>query len=263
MISPSGVSAMFPIKFVHKVVDTIRLWEGGRRIIKICHQPVPVESGVELVSAPEKTAYVEGEALDLTGGRISVNYDNGESRLLNLTADMVSGFDPAVTGTQTVTVAYGEFTASFEVEVSEKQMTEIRITSLPDKLEYGLGEELDLTGVEVTAYYNNGESELLAPEAYAVSGYEATEGEHVVTVSVGDFSDSFTVTVVKRYRLGDPDEDGEITVADALIALRVAAKLAGPTEWFLATCDIDGNGAIEVNDALSILRVAVKLADGF
>jgi hypothetical protein len=60
---------------------------------------------------------------------------------------------------------------------------------------------------------------------------------------------------------GDPDGDGEITVADALAALRVAAKLAEPTEDLLAACDIDGDGAITVADALSILRVAAKLAD--
>ncbi len=60
---------------------------------------------------------------------------------------------------------------------------------------------------------------------------------------------------------GDPDGDGEITVSDALAALRVAAKLAEPTPVLLACCDIDGDGEISVSDALSILRVAAKLAD--
>ena len=43
--------------------------------------------------------------------------------------------------------------------------------------------------------------------------------------------------------------------------LRVAAKLAEPTETLLAAGDSDGVGAITVADALSILRVAAKLAD--
>ena len=60
---------------------------------------------------------------------------------------------------------------------------------------------------------------------------------------------------------GDPDGDGQITVADALSALRVAARLATPSRDFIDCCDIDGDGAITVADALSILRVAAKLAD--
>ena len=60
---------------------------------------------------------------------------------------------------------------------------------------------------------------------------------------------------------GDPTGNGKIEVDDALAALRVAAKLAEPTDELLAACDIDGNGKIEVDDALAILRVAAKLAD--
>ena len=62
---------------------------------------------------------------------------------------------------------------------------------------------------------------------------------------------------------GDPDGDGVTTVADALIALRIAAKLAPETANDIAIMDIDGDGHISVADALSILRVAAKLADPF
>ncbi|MBO4933823.1 MAG: choice-of-anchor J domain-containing protein [Clostridia bacterium] len=60
---------------------------------------------------------------------------------------------------------------------------------------------------------------------------------------------------------GDMDGDGEITVADALAALRIAAKLAEETDEAIAIGDIDGDNAITVSDALAILRVAAKLAD--
>ncbi|MBR5941722.1 MAG: dockerin type I repeat-containing protein, partial [Clostridia bacterium] len=59
---------------------------------------------------------------------------------------------------------------------------------------------------------------------------------------------------------GDMDGDGEITVADALKALRIAAKLVEPTAEDLALGDTDGDGEITVADALKILRVAAKLA---
>jgi len=59
---------------------------------------------------------------------------------------------------------------------------------------------------------------------------------------------------------GDFDGDGKITVADALAALRIAAKLAEETYESIIIGDIDGDGHITVSDALSILRVAAKLA---
>ena len=58
---------------------------------------------------------------------------------------------------------------------------------------------------------------------------------------------------------GDMDGDGEITVADALKALRIAAKLVNPTPEDIAIGDVDGDGDITVADALKILRVAAQL----
>ena len=60
---------------------------------------------------------------------------------------------------------------------------------------------------------------------------------------------------------GDMDKDGEITVADALKALRIAAKLVNATSDDMTRGDIDTDGEITVADALKILRVAAKLAN--
>jgi len=60
---------------------------------------------------------------------------------------------------------------------------------------------------------------------------------------------------------GDFDGDGEITVADALAALRIAARMAESSDEAIAIGDIDGDGEITVADALAILRVAAKMAD--
>ena len=60
---------------------------------------------------------------------------------------------------------------------------------------------------------------------------------------------------------GDFDGDKQITVADALAALRIAAKLVEETDDAVAIGDTDGDGHVTVADALAILRVAAKLAD--
>lgn len=72
--------------------------------------------------------------------------------------------------------------------------------------------------------------------------------------------DEYTEILPKLLR-GDPDGDGDITVADALGALRVAARLTEATPELIACCDTDGDEAVTVADALIILRVAAKLAD--
>ncbi len=85
-----------------------------------------------------------------------------------------------------------------------------------------------------------------------------------VTKVTGDLTITVTVkSASAAVLIGDMDKDGEITVADALAALRIAAKLAEETEEALATGDVDGDGSITVSDALRILRVAAGLAEGF
>ena len=64
---------------------------------------------------------------------------------------------------------------------------------------------------------------------------------------------------IPKYYKGDFDFDGTITPADALSALRIAARLASPTELALAIMDIDRDGRISVGDALQILRRAAKI----
>ena len=77
----------------------------------------------------------------------------------------ISGYDKDTEGTQEITVTYTEgeqtVTATFNVtvkasgsEVPEVTLTSITVTA-PAKLEYTVGEELDLTGMTVTAVYSD------------------------------------------------------------------------------------------------------------
>ena len=59
---------------------------------------------------------------------------------------------------------------------------------------------------------------------------------------------------------GDIDGDGEVTVTDALAALRAAVGLAEIGDEAFALADVDGDGEITVSDALRILRTAAGLA---
>ena len=62
---------------------------------------------------------------------------------------------------------------------------------------------------------------------------------------------------------GDLDGNGEVTVSDAIIALRCGMGLTELTGPQLAAGDIDSNGAVDVSDAIMILRRAMGIIDGF
>ena len=96
-----------------------------------------------VLTPPTKVKYVEGQSLDLTGGKVIVSYNDDTSEKIDLTSDMVSGYDKDHLGKQTITVTYQGKTATFEVEVIKKEATKIELVTLPDKVEYIRGQKLD------------------------------------------------------------------------------------------------------------------------
>ena len=129
------------------------------------------------------------------------------------------------------------------------------------------GAEFDLytAGDPIVATWTpEGATATLNGEEY-LAGTAITEvGEYVLVVTNGSKSVTVNFTVIDTkpaQKRGDFNGDGKITVADALDALRIAARLAPETPEALAIADIDRDGKIGVNDALAILRVAARLAD--
>ena len=75
-------------------------------------------TGIEITAEPTKKTYSVGDTLDLTGGKIKVTYEDGKTDTVDITSDMVSGFDSTVEGDKTVIVTYGGFTDTFMVTVA-------------------------------------------------------------------------------------------------------------------------------------------------
>lgn len=78
---------------------------------------VKVMKGDEF-TAPEKIVYTIGDELDLTGGKITkYNPDGSVKEVINLTIDMVSGFDSSATGSKTLTVTYENTKYTYGISV--------------------------------------------------------------------------------------------------------------------------------------------------
>ncbi|MCL2751454.1 MAG: bacterial Ig-like domain-containing protein [Firmicutes bacterium] len=66
---------------------------------------------------PAKIVYNIGEAIDLTGCKITVSFDNGTTATIDVTSAMIAGFDSSEAGTVTVTITYQGISKNFDVTV--------------------------------------------------------------------------------------------------------------------------------------------------
>ena len=105
--------------------------------------------------------------------------------------------------------------------------------------------------------------ESYAPYAAALKNAQAVRNnrysaQNVIDSAAQALSEAAAALVEMRVQ-GDVDNDGEVTVSDALAALRIAAKLRESDAYALSVGDLDGDEAITVADALAILRIALGL----
>ena len=189
--------------FVGFDFDTVWTMEGNEDYLYPELQNVPMQFEKELasisVTPPTKTEYLEGkEQLDVTGGKLTLTYNNGTTEEIDLAADMVSGFDNAKVGKQTLTVTYQGKTTTLEVEIIAKSLDGIAVTAPPTKTTYLEGKDkLDVTGGKLTLTYNNGTTEVIDLAADMVSGFDNTKvGKQTLTVTYQGKTTTFEVEII-------------------------------------------------------------------
>lgn len=152
---------------------------------------------ISMYILPDQCKYYEKDNLTVMGGMIKVVYNNGDEDYLELTPEMVSGFDNTKIGPQTLTVRYGEYTTTYDIEILQREVQSIFISKKPEKKRYLINvEELDLTGGELKVYFNNGTSEIIEITPDMVSGFDNTvRGENQIKVSYGGETAYFFVDI--------------------------------------------------------------------
>lgn len=164
--------------------------------VTVKERPAATVTGITMKANPAKTTYACGEELDLTGAQIEVSYSYGDPRTLDVGASMVSGYDKAAAGRQTITVAYDGKTTTFEVVVQPAAVTGIAMKTLPVKTTYQKGEELDLTGAQIEVSYSYGDPKTVEVTADMVSGYDKnTAGKQTITVTYEGKTAVFDVVI--------------------------------------------------------------------
>jgi hypothetical protein len=151
---------------------------------------------ITITSPPIKTLYTQGDPLDITGLVVTGTYADGTTKAETVSLSSVRGYNAEVMGTQTLTVAVNDKTATFIVTVNELILQSIAVTSLPVKTVYIKGETLDITGLVVTGTYSNGMTSVAIVNLSDISGYDAnTEGQQTLIVTITGKTATFTVTV--------------------------------------------------------------------
>lgn len=101
-------------------------------------------------------------------------------------------------GNEVKTILVGSMKSySLTAQWEAKSIEEIKVTKDPTKIEYKGGETIDLTGIEVTAYYNDETTEVINAEQLTHNEY-VNYGETKVELEYQGFTTSFNVTVEKN-----------------------------------------------------------------
>ncbi len=157
----------------------------------------------------------------------------------------------------------GEVTARAEdslvrtVYEAVKRFTGVDPIHSPDPADYTAVNEALQSAPDDLTYYTKATADALEAAVAAVEYGLLSDRQAEVDKMAQAIKDA--VAGLKERLPGDLDGDDEVTVTDALKALRAAVGLDILTEGETLTADLNDSGETEVTDALMILRIAVGL----
>lgn len=166
--------------------------------MKIGIQVVEKElSGICIKQAPSKLIYVKGvDDLDVSGGIIELQYNNGTKAEIPVEKEMVDGFDKNKEGIQELNIQYNGLSTSLKVEVVK--IESIQVGSLPSKLTYVQGQPLNTEGGTLEVIYGNGDSGIIDLSKTQISYSKNQTGKVTVDVIYYDYKTSFDIVVNEK-----------------------------------------------------------------
>ena len=180
----------------------------GAKTIKVTYKGYTKTFGITVIdqtssmtikTLPNKLEYKYGESLDLTGGTLEFKEGN-ETQIINITQDMITGYNSKEIGSQTLTVTYQGLTQEFIVNVKD-YIAKLEIEK-PKKINYEYGENLDLTGGKLSIITASGKvDEKIDMTLAMVSGYDKIkEGIQTITVEYKGLQGEFQVSVKDKIK---------------------------------------------------------------
>lgn len=146
---------------------------------------------IEITTQP-KTSYIEGEAFDPTGLEFTATYQD-DTTDEGLTSEVIdwSPKRPLTTEDTKVTISYMGCEKEIAITVAEKKITGLQITKAPNSTVFAKGGVLDLTGMEVTATYEDNSNEKITD--YTIT--DSDEKTYISGETVLDKAGQLTLTL--------------------------------------------------------------------
>ena len=168
---------------------------GGKTLsIPITVEENPLVS-LTLKKNPTKTEYVEGQKFNPEGMEIEAKFEDGLTK--TITSYKITNGDSLSVEQNTIEITYGGKSVTVEITVVEKKAVKIEISKMP-KVEYEVGEKLDLTDGKLTITYNDESTETISldSEDVEVSGFSSeTPGNITLEVKYLKLTTTLTVKI--------------------------------------------------------------------
>lgn len=210
----SGYKVVFPDLETYGEKEVKIYYGGFYTSYPISVKKVPVTAIV--IKKPDKTTYVENEAVSLDGLSVTAYFsdgrDEGKGFILEPSEYTITGItdgdsslDPG-TYTVTVTYKYPEITASFHIYVTEKSVVSLKILKMPPLSLYQ-GQHFNPDDFELSATYDNGITENIT--GFDIE-YENTQiGTYTARIYYMDKYVAFDYTVYELVQTGMEIDDTE------------------------------------------------------
>ena len=211
----SGDDKILVVKYKDKTLDVV---EGGDATISIKKR-----IGIEIANYPDNVSYPQGadvNMLDFTGLQVNAIFEDESSTPVPESEYEIdtSGFDSSELGETTIKVKAYDFEASFDVSIREKRLTSIELLQSPDKLDYVEGQTFDISGIQVDATYDNGQTAAIEVKDSDLRTSDTSSADIFTTAK----ADTYEVYVV----LADEGDEGEYSVASEPFTVNVHEKVA-------------------------------------
>lgn len=195
--------------------------------------PDMVEAAVE---------WYEGDSME--GAPATGNAKGGQTYMAAITLTLpegyvfADGFAAALNGENVqVSVSLGRavITKVFPA-TEERSLTGIKVTKMPDKTAYDVGDSFDSSGMTVTAVYDDGTTEEVT--GYSVSPEKIEEDTRAVTVTYNGFTAEVPVTVISSYietaalSLDAPVKNQELDTSVTVTSEDTSDEIGAAVEWY-------------------------------
>lgn len=162
-------------------------------------------SNITIDDTKMKKTYYEGQDIDFTGLVVNARYTDGTVKQVTDYTYDESTYNPNQKGDQFVKIIYTDdgVTKTRSIHVLVKTVLDsvnnvVGITAKTNKTSYKYNEELDLSDLTVTAFYEDGSTKLLTSDQYTVSKESFNSkmrGDYEIGVT---FKEDYTVDGVTR-----------------------------------------------------------------